>query len=62
MKELKHQWAIFRKGRMRVKACVYCGELHLPSNVEKNCGHTDILQSQIVKSGYQLLGTCDSVS
>jgi len=59
MKELKHQWAIFRKGRMRVKACAYCGELHLPSNAEKNCEQSDIMESQIVKSGYQLLGTCN---
>jgi len=60
MKELKHQWAIFRKGRMRVKACANCGEIHLPSNAGKNCEHTDIMKSEIVKSGYQLLGTCSS--
>ena len=62
MKELKHQWATFRKGRMRVKACSSCGELHLPSNSDKACDHNDVLQSQIVKAGYRLYGGHVSLS
>ncbi len=56
MKELKHQWATFRKGRMRIKACVSCGELHLPSNSVRTCDSNDVLNSQIVKAGYRLYG------
>ena len=53
----KHQWATFHKGRMRVKACASCGELHLPSNTEKTCEEgNDVLESQIVKAGYRLYG------
>ncbi len=50
----KHQWATFQKGRMRIKACVSCGELHLPSNSEKNCRAKSLQDSQIVKAGYRL--------
>jgi len=60
MKELKHQWTIFRKGRMRVKACSCCGELQLPSNISKTCSSTNIMDSEIVKSGYQILGHGDA--
>jgi len=56
MTKTKHQWATFQKGRMRVKACVSCGELHLPSNSEKACEHHAVLESQIVKAGYRLYG------
>ncbi len=56
MRELKHQWATFRKGRMRVKACACCGELHLPSNSDKSCDSNEVLESQIVKAGYRLYG------
>lgn len=57
MVKTKHQWATFHKGRMRVKACACCGELHLPSNTEKFCDEAnDIHESQIVKAGYRLYG------
>ncbi len=56
MLELKHQWATFRKGRVKVKACACCGDLHLPSNSEQNCRDTNVLDSQIVKAGYRLYG------
>ena len=56
MAKSKHQWATFHKGRMKVKACAICGELHLPSNTEKLCEHGDVLESQIVKAGYRLYG------
>ena len=52
----KHQWATFRKGRVKIKACASCGELHQPSNSEKLCAHTDVMRSQIVKAGYRLYG------
>ena len=59
MKEHKHQWAIFRKGRMRVKACANCGDIHLPSNANKSCQNVNIMQSEIIKSGYQIMGNCE---
>ena len=54
MLKTKHQWATFTKGRVKVKACSCCGELHLPSNTDKLCDNADVLQSQIVKAGYRL--------
>ena len=54
MGRTKHQWATFQKGRMKLRACVCCGELHLPSNSEKVCDNTAVLDSMIVKSGYRL--------
>lgn len=56
METSKHQWATFQKGRMRIKACVSCGELHLPSNSEKICQAKSLIDSQIVKAGYRLYG------
>lgn len=56
MGKTKHQWATFQKGRMRVRACVCCGELHLPSNSEKVCEDHAVLDSMIIKSGYRLYG------
>ncbi len=50
----KHQWVTFRKGRMRVKACVCCGDLHLPSNSEQSCESNKIFESQLIKAGYKL--------
>lgn len=53
----KHQWATFYKGRVKVKACVYCGELHLPSNSDKHCEESsNVLDSLIIKAGYRLYG------
>ncbi len=54
MSKLKHEWGTFHKGRMRVRACVSCGELHLPSNTEKVCENHTVLESQIVKAGYKM--------
>lgn len=51
---LKHQWVTFRKGRMRLKACASCGDLHLPSNSEQTCPSTNVFDSQIIKAGYRL--------
>ena len=62
MKEFKHQWATFKKGRMRIKACASCGELHLPSNSDKACDSDEVLHSQIVKAGYRLYGGHVSVT
>ena len=56
MVKAKHQWATFHKGRVKVKACACCGELHLPSNSDKQCENSDVLDSQIVKAGYRLYG------
>ncbi len=54
MDDLKHQWTTFQKGRIRIKACASCGELHLPSNSEGRCSHNRMLESPIVKAGYRL--------
>jgi|GEM_PF-2057747 len=54
MVKSKHQWATFCKGRVKVKACACCGELHLPSNTDNLCDNADVFQSQIVKAGYRL--------
>ena len=51
---LKHQWVTFRKGRMRVRACSSCGDLHLPSNSGQQCSSPGILDGQIIKAGYRL--------
>jgi len=56
MRDIRHQWATFRKGRMRIRACASCGELHLPSNADGACGANHVLDSQIVKAGYRLYG------
>ncbi len=56
MKTMKHQWMTFRKGRMRINACASCGELQLPSNLDKQCLHNQLLVSQIAKAGYRLYG------
>lgn len=53
MASSKHQWAIFRKGRMKIKACVFCGELHLPSNSTQECQQVEINQSPIFLAGYR---------
>ena len=54
MKDFKHQWATFKKGHIRIRACASCGELHLPSNAEQACGSNHVFDSQIVKAGYRL--------
>lgn len=54
MQTSKHQWAVFSKGRIKIKACASCGEMSLPSNLEDNCGHNNVLESQIVKAGYRI--------
>ncbi|MET1253726.1 hypothetical protein [Aliikangiella maris] len=54
MATTKHQWVTFQKGRVKVKACASCGDLHLPSNTDKPCENLGILDSQIVKAGYKL--------
>jgi hypothetical protein len=54
MKELLHQWTIFRKGRMRVNACSCCGELKLPTNSSRSCENNGVLNSPLVKAGYRL--------
>ncbi len=54
MNNTKHQWTIFRKGRLRVKACACCGEMSLPSNSESICDQRNILTSPIVRAGYVL--------
>ncbi|MGX5174191.1 hypothetical protein ACUR5C_09245 [Aliikangiella sp. IMCC44653] len=61
MVQVKHQWATYHKGRVKVKACASCGELHLPSNSENVCEHNNVSQSQIVKAGYRLYGGQTSV-
>ena len=58
----KHQWTTFHKGRMKVKACASCGELHLPSNSEKSCDSGNVLESQLVKAGYRLVSESVSVA
>ncbi|MGB0496148.1 MAG: hypothetical protein ACPGJI_07320 [Kangiellaceae bacterium] len=55
MSESNHHWGIFCKGRMRVEACLECGDLHLPSNTEGQCSNVELSESQIVKAGYQHL-------
>jgi hypothetical protein len=50
----KHQWATFQKGRVKVKACACCGQLHLPSNSDEACENANVFESQIVKAGYRL--------
>lgn len=60
MREIKHQWATFRKGRMRIKACSCCGELHLPSNSDQDCQTSHVMESPLVKAGYRLFGSGSS--
>jgi len=51
-----HQWAIFQKGRLKIKACACCGEMNLLSNSESICDNRDLLASPIVRAGYSLVG------
>jgi len=53
MLENRHQWTTFNKGRIKVKACYSCGELHLPSNSENACENSGVLESMLVKAGYR---------
>ena len=50
----KHQWVTFHKGRMRIRACSTCGDIHFAGNTESKCQHHNIFESQIVKAGYRL--------
>jgi hypothetical protein len=54
MHNMTHQWTMFQKGRLKIKACAYCGEMSLPSNSHSLCDKTDILSSPIMKAGYTL--------
>ncbi|MDQ7050112.1 MAG: hypothetical protein Q9M92_11505 [Enterobacterales bacterium] len=54
MKAQKHQWSTFQKGRIKIKACSTCGELHLPSNSEQSCLNNRVLESPIFQAGYRL--------
>lgn len=57
MSNTTHQWSIFEKGRLKVKACACCGEMCLPSNAQGECQESDILSSPIIKAGYVLRTT-----
>lgn len=50
----KHEWATFYKGRLRLKACICCGQMSLPSNAESHCEKGNISSSPILKAGYSL--------
>lgn len=52
-----HQWSIFEKGRLKIKACSCCGEMCLPSNAKAECQKSNILLSPIIKAGYVLRST-----
>ncbi len=49
-----HQWSIFEKGRLKVKACSSCGVMCLPSNTTSECQESNILLSPLIKAGYVL--------
>jgi len=55
MNNTTHQWTMFQKGRLRIKACACCGEMNLPSNSESVCDKRNILSSPIVRAGYTLV-------
>jgi hypothetical protein len=54
MNTANHQWDIFQKGRLKITACACCGEIKLPRNKGKDCEHTNINSSPLVKAGYTL--------
>lgn len=54
MSNTTHQWSIFRKGRLKIKACACCGEMCLPSNSTADCEKGNIRLSPVVKAGYVL--------
>jgi len=54
MSNTTHQWSIFEKGRLNIKACSCCGEMCLPSNAKAECLKSNILLSPIIKAGYVL--------
>ena len=54
MSNTTHQWSIFEKGRLKVKACSCCGEMCLPSNTIAECEKGNMNLSPIVKAGYVL--------
>ncbi len=55
MTNTTHQWTMFQKGRLRIKACACCGEMSLPSNSQSVCDERNILTSPIVRAGYTLV-------
>ncbi len=61
MNNTTHQWTMFQKGRLRVKACAYCGEMSLPSNSQSICDKQNILSSPIMRAGYILASDMPSV-
>ena len=54
MRDTTHQWRMFSKGRMRVEACLNCGDLRLASNTNAPCSDVALSESQIVKAGYKI--------
>lgn len=61
MNDTTHQWTMFEKGRLRVKACACCGEMSLPSNSESICDKRNILTSPIVRAGYTLVTNVSNI-
>jgi hypothetical protein len=53
MSTAKHQWALFSKGRMKIKACSICGDVHLPSNSEAECNGQSWTDSRLAKAGFK---------
>jgi hypothetical protein len=55
-----HQWTLFQKGKIKVKACSCCGQMLLPSNLKSTCEEKNISLSPIVKAGYEIAQTVTS--
>ncbi|WP_196139923.1 hypothetical protein [Aliikangiella sp. G2MR2-5] len=48
-----HQWQYFYKGKMKVKACINCGNINFAAAQNTDCEKKDLSESLLVKAGYQ---------
>lgn len=53
MSDEQHQWEYFYKGRIKVKACVKCGDIHHSTNAEGRCSGKALSESFLIQAGYR---------
>ena len=53
--ENEHIWTTYQKGRMKIKACACCGQMHLASNAHKSCDPSEIKSSPLILAGYKVV-------
>lgn len=54
MSDSKHQWEYFSKGRIKVRACVKCGDINHSTNNDQKCTKKSLGDTLIARAGYRL--------